>query len=78
MQRFVLLLFCWVALTMQGTLEAQNPKSPDLLYGELFKSVQMNRIFPDNKTFADAVPKADPAQILKDYAVAKAKTGFDL
>jgi hypothetical protein len=30
MQRFVLLLFCWVALTMQGTLEAQNPKSPDL------------------------------------------------
>ncbi len=78
MQKFVLLLFCLSTLTLQGTLEAQNPKSPDLLYGELFKAVQMSRIFPDNKTFADAVPKAEPAQILKEYAVAKAKTGFDL
>ncbi len=78
MQKIVLLVFCFFALSTVGTLQAQNPKSPDVLYGELFKAVQLNRIFGDNKTFADATPKSEPAQIMKAYGEAKAKPGFDL
>lgn len=48
-------------------LNAQQVQTPDQLYGELFKDVQMSRIFPDNKTFVDCVPKRSPAAILADY-----------
>lgn len=41
--------------------------TPDVLYGVLFEDVQMNNIFPDNKTFVDCVPKRNPADIVKDY-----------
>lgn len=52
--------------------------SPDLQYGELFVAVQMARIFPDGKTFADCTPKMAPEDILKTYAAAKDAPGFDL
>ena len=42
-------------------------QTPDELYGELFKDVQLKRIFPDNKTFVDCTPKRNPADIVKDY-----------
>lgn len=41
--------------------------SPADLYGPLFAAVQMRRLFPDGKTFADAVPRRAPAAILADY-----------
>lgn len=47
-------------------LSAQQP-SPADLYGPLFAAVQTARLFPDGKTFVDAVPKRDPAAILADY-----------
>ncbi len=50
---------------------AQSPPTPDEIYGELFVDVQMNRIFPDNKTFVDCVPKRDPKAIVADYRKAK-------
>jgi len=50
---------------------AQTPKTPDQIYGQLFVDVQMNRIFPDNKTFVDCVPKRDPKAIVADYLAAK-------
>src|SRR3954468_7568592 len=53
------------------TLFAQTPKTPDQIYGQLFVDVQMNRIFPDNKTFVDCVPKRDPEAIVADYMAAK-------
>ena len=46
---------------------AQTVKSPDELYGPLFREVQLQRVFADGKTFVDAVPKRDPAAILQDY-----------
>ncbi len=50
---------------------AQLPQTPDKIYGELFTDVQMNKIFPDNKTFVDCIPKRDPKAIVADYLKAK-------
>ena len=41
--------------------------TPADIYGPLFRAVQLARVFPDSKTFADAVPRSDPGQILADY-----------
>ncbi len=46
---------------------APAPKSPAQLFGPLYHAVQMRGIFPDSKTFADAVPKRPAAVILADY-----------
>lgn len=50
---------------------AQKVQTPDQVYGELFKDVQMSQIFPDGKTFVDCVPKRNPKDIVKDYLAAK-------
>lgn len=42
-------------------------QTPDELYGELFKDVQLRKIFPDNKTFVDCIPKKTPETIVADY-----------
>ncbi|HTL08427.1 MAG TPA: trehalase family glycosidase [Chitinophagaceae bacterium] len=52
-------------LAMQ--LCAQTPVSPDKLYGRLFHDVQMARLFPDSKTFADCSPRKAPAEIVAAY-----------
>jgi len=49
---------------------AQKPKAtptPDIIYGQLFKDVQLQRIFPDGKTFVDCTPKRNPKDIVADY-----------
>ncbi|MCU6669846.1 alpha,alpha-trehalase [Enterobacteriaceae bacterium H4N4] len=51
---------------------------PDILLGSLFNDVQRAKLFPDQKTFADAVPKNDPQTILADYQMQRKQTGFDL
>lgn len=53
-----------------------NP--PDILLGPLFNDVQSAKLFPDQKTFADAVPKSDPLTILADYRMQRKQSGFDL
>ena len=45
----------------------QQPSTPDEIYGDFFRQVQMKRIFPDGKTFIDCIPKRDPKSIMKDY-----------
>src|SRR3954451_14036442 len=42
-------------------------QTPDELYGNLFKDVQLKKIFPDNKTFVDCIPKRKPEEIVADY-----------
>lgn len=59
-------------------LKAQNAETPDLVFGNLFTEVQMERIFPDNKTFVDAVPKYPPHQILASYLASKDEADFSL
>ena len=55
-----------------------NRKAPDELYGDLFRRVQMERIFADGKTFVDMIPKAPAADIKQAYAAVKDKPGFHL
>jgi alpha,alpha-trehalase len=52
-------------------LNAQKVQTPDQIYGELFNDVQLGRIFPDNKTFVDCIPKKKPAEIVSDYLKVK-------
>jgi len=40
---------------------------PDVLFADLFTAVQGAQLFPDGKTFVDAIPDAAPATILADY-----------
>lgn len=54
------------------------PQPPDVLLGPLFTDVQTAKLFPDQKTFADAVPKNDPLMILADYRMQRNQSGFDL
>ena len=46
--------------------------------GQLFHDVQMARVFPDGKTFVDARPKRDPAEIVRLYQARRSAAGFDL
>lgn len=56
-----------VAQAQQSLAPAQTQQSPAELFGPLFEAVQTSRVFPDGKTFVDAVPRRDPAAILADY-----------
>ena len=57
--------------------KAQYPPTPDQIYGELFKAVQMQQILPDGKTFVDCTPKRPVKDIMYDYGMAKG-ANFDL
>ncbi|MDQ3682055.1 MAG: hypothetical protein M3352_03140, partial [Bacteroidota bacterium] len=60
--------------------QKQDVQTPDKIWGKLFEEVQLKRIFPDNKTFVDAVSKHSPDIILKKYESEKTKDSptFDL
>ncbi len=67
MRKLLLVLYLTTALISFS----QNPLPPDSIYGELFRDVQLARIFPDNKTFVDCIPKRSPQAIVKDYLAVK-------
>jgi alpha,alpha-trehalase len=54
------------------------PPPPSILFGRLFRDVQLAQVFPDQKTFCDEIPKEEPATILAEYAAAKNKPNFSL
>jgi alpha,alpha-trehalase len=61
-------ILCLLRLQLFGLLLlSQQPASPDQIYGDIFREVQMKRIFSDGKTFVDCTPKRDPKSIIKDY-----------
>lgn len=45
-------------------LEPSQPVSPDVLFGDLFVTVQERRLFADGKTFPDMDPLHPPAEIM--------------
>jgi len=47
------------------------PQPPQALFGELFAAVQTAAIYPDGKTFVDAVPCEAPEAILVAYRAAR-------
>jgi alpha,alpha-trehalase len=55
----------------QPAATASIPQPPQVLFKNLFIAVQSAQLFPDSKTFADAVPKSAPAQILARFDAAK-------
>ncbi|MET1057280.1 MAG: alpha,alpha-trehalase TreF [Pedobacter sp.] len=75
MRKFILILF----ISLQfGRLSAQQTKTPDQLYGQLFVDVQMQNVLKDGKTFVDCLPKRNPKLILQDYTTLKKTRGFNL
>lgn len=74
MKRSSLFLLLVISLL---NVNSQTP-TPDILFGQLFRDVQLKRVFPDNKTFVDCLPKYEPSVILKRYGLEKTKPGFDL
>lgn len=63
-------------LAFMVLLKAQP--TPDQLFGDLFVDVQMQKVFPDGKTFVDCIPKREPKAIVSDYKKAKSTPGFSL
>ena len=60
-----------LALLPIVSVQSRSPEAPEdppqVLFGDLFIAVQTAQTFPDGKAFADAVPQADPGEILKEY-----------
>jgi alpha,alpha-trehalase len=61
-------LLALAALPAAGA--AEYPQPPQALFGDLFVAVQTEAVYPDGKTFADAVPDAAPQTILDAYHAA--------
>jgi alpha,alpha-trehalase len=72
------ILLGFTAFSFAEDAPAGQPQSPDILFGPLFNDVQSAKLFPDQKTFADAVPRSDPLTILADYRMQRNQSGFDL
>ena len=51
---------------------------PSVLFGELYRQVELGHLFGDQKSFADAVPRQPPEQVMRAYASEAGKPGFDL
>jgi alpha,alpha-trehalase len=65
-------------LSPAGALSTGAPAPPSVEFGELYPAVEMAELFPDQKTFADAIPNEPPAQVVDDYERQKDLPGFDL
>ncbi|HET7812315.1 MAG TPA: alpha,alpha-trehalase TreF [Steroidobacteraceae bacterium] len=63
-----------------ATVQARDlaPLPPSQLYGELFHRVQTEKLYPDSKTFADAIARTSAAEIMRRYHAAKDVGGFSL
>ena len=59
-------------------VSAADTLTPADLYQELFVAVQMQRVFPDSKTFVDCAPRQHPERILELYRARCGTPGFDL
>jgi alpha,alpha-trehalase len=75
--KLYLLLVLPFSLTLQPA-QAQQLYYPAQDLGKLFEQVQLQRIFPDSKTFPDCVPLSDPKQIVQAYEQQKQQPGFEL
>lgn len=61
-----------------GAISFADTLTPAQRYEELFVSVQMQRVFPDSKTFVDCAPRKPPELILKAYRARCEAPDFDL
>jgi alpha,alpha-trehalase len=73
-----LVAICLSLRALADVVPASAPAPPSIEYGELYRAVEMASLFPDQKTFADAVPDEPPTQVMADYERQKQLPGFDL
>ena len=52
-------------------LARDQPIAPQVVFEDLYADVELQRIFPDSKEFADATPKSPPPDILTLYRARK-------
>ena len=64
-------MFSMIAMMAMQLCNAQQPAPPDKIYGQLFEDVQLQKIFPDGKTFVDCTPKRKVKDIMYDYGIMK-------
>jgi alpha,alpha-trehalase len=76
--RLIALAALLAAAGCVSTPTQQWPATPAQLYGDLFIDVQMARVFPDDKTFVDAVAKREPRDIVASYQRERQEPAFDL
>jgi alpha,alpha-trehalase len=60
-----------VLFLAQPALAFDEPPPPQVLFGDLYADVELGRIFPDSKEFADATAKSPPPEILALYHAQK-------
>ncbi|WP_406706604.1 alpha,alpha-trehalase TreA [Sodalis sp.] len=65
-------------IVFSPTIYINQPLPPDIIFGPLFVAVQQAKIYPDQKTFADAVPRKEPYKIISEYQQKKQQPDFDL
>ncbi len=51
---------------------------PSVLFAPLYQAVEMEHVFPDQKTFADAIPDEEPGAIMIEYRRQSMEPNFDL
>ncbi|HTB66863.1 MAG TPA: alpha,alpha-trehalase TreF [Steroidobacteraceae bacterium] len=70
--------FAVLSLIGQAAGAADAPAPPQVEFADLFAAVQTAALFPDSKTFADAVPLVSPAAILHQYHVQQPRSAAEL
>ena len=75
---FVVIQSCQESTTASPPKAETSLMAPSERFESLFVDVQMARIFPDGKTFADCIPKYGSDYITDNYEEAKALETFDL
>jgi len=73
-RRIGIALVAPVLVVAQTALALERPTPPQILFGDLYADVELDRIFPDSKEFADATPKSPPDDILALYNAEKPAT----
>lgn len=63
---------------LKRTPQSETPQSPDVMLGQLYIDVQTAKLYPDQKTFADALPRRSPADIIADYQNKRLRKKFNL
>jgi alpha,alpha-trehalase len=71
-------LFACRAPLPTGAATAAAAFDPSLAYADLFREVQLARLFPDSKTFVDSRPRSSPTEIAAAYRAGRAAPGFSL
>ncbi|MCB2378648.1 alpha,alpha-trehalase TreA [Hymenobacter sp. BT635] len=75
MRHLLLSTLCVVCIVPAALAQ---PTTPRQLFPGLFEAVQLGRVFPDNKTFVDAVPLQSPSTILTAWEQQRHQPGFRL